>query len=153
MTLTFYDYLKQNNPAPKTKFQSPQLTRTSTEEEEINIDPKLQDQASKEFDNDKSHQESPQQSQPEDSKSDQGVLRKVKNAHLVYKRKTETGTFEELWTFNVQKGLRDEVAIQRDILSATDIPSNALKSEDGKQEAELWTVGNIQMLKITGVVA
>ncbi len=82
----------------------------------------------------------------------QGMIRTVKGAHLVYKRKTPDGFYEELWMFNIGKDTqRDEMEIRKDILSGTDIPPESTKSKDGTQSYELWTAGNGQMLKIGGL--
>ena len=82
----------------------------------------------------------------------QGLIRTVKGAHLVYKRKDETGTFSELWIYPInEKGLRTEMQIRRDILTGTDIPEKQVSSEDGSQELDLWTAGNAQLILITGL--
>jgi hypothetical protein len=84
-----------------------------------------------------------------------GLIRTVKKAHLVYKRETEDGTFEELWVMNVNK-LKDDLAVRKAILAGTDIPSGATKSQDdgtgNVQEYTLWTAGNVEFIKITGLV-
>jgi ribosome modulation factor len=80
----------------------------------------------------------------------QGLIRKVKSAHLVYKRQTEQGTYEELWIYNAGN-IRDELEIRKAILSGTDIPTTKKTSKDGSQEYELWTVGNAEMLQIQGL--
>lgn len=79
-----------------------------------------------------------------------GLIRTVKNAHLVYKRETEEGTFEELWVYNITN-LRDEQSIKRSILSGTDIPINKLTSPDGGQSYEIWAAGNVEMLIVRGL--
>lgn len=81
----------------------------------------------------------------------QGVIRVIDNAHLVYKRKDEQGQFEELWIYHVGGALKDELEIRRDILAGTDIPPGRTKSEDGFQHFSLWSVGNVQFLRITGL--
>jgi hypothetical protein len=81
----------------------------------------------------------------------QGVIRTVTGACLVYKRKTEDGTYEELWIYNVGKNMRNEVKTRRSILAGTDIPPHDVASEDGSQTVETTTVGNVQYLKITGL--
>ena len=80
-----------------------------------------------------------------------GVIRKVTGAHLVYKRQDEEGTYEELWMYKVDGGVKDELEVRRDILAGTDIPQGKTKSEDKTQEFELWTSGNVQFLHITGL--
>lgn len=87
--------------------------------------------------------------EPEDPNR-QGLIRTVKKAHLVYKRQTEEGTYEELWMYNTTS-LRDEMAIRKSILSGTDIPVNRTSSPDGEQEYETWTAGNAEMMLIRGL--
>lgn len=82
--------------------------------------------------------------------SKQGVLRTVKNAHLVYKRETGTGGYEELWIYNVGN-LKDELVIRKAILAGTDIPPGQTSSEDGSQTYALWSAGNAELLHITGL--
>ena len=82
----------------------------------------------------------------------QGTIRTVKGAHLVYKRKTPDGFYEELWMYNIGKDTnRDEIELRKDILSGTDIPPESTRSPDGDQSYDLWTVGNGQMLKVMGL--
>lgn len=82
----------------------------------------------------------------------QGVIRRVDNAHLVFKRQADDGSFTEMWIYKQGKNkLRDELEIRRDILAGTDIPVTKTQSDDGKQEAELWSVGDVQFLQITGL--
>ncbi|TFG95672.1 hypothetical protein E4H12_12810 [Candidatus Thorarchaeota archaeon] len=81
----------------------------------------------------------------------QGLIRKVKNAHLVFKRKIEDGTFEELWIYNSGNNLRDELEIREAVLAGTDIPAGRTTSPDGKQQYEIWSAGNAEMLQIQGL--
>lgn len=80
-----------------------------------------------------------------------GLIRTVKGAHLVYKRETEDGTFEELWVYNSGDNMRDELKTRRAILSGTDIPVDKTSSSDGKQGYSMWTIGNVEMLNIKGL--
>ena len=80
----------------------------------------------------------------------QGLIRTVKNAHLVYKRETDEGTFDELWVYNVTD-LRGELDIKKAILAGTDIPINKLRSPDGSQTYEIWSAGNAEMILIKGL--
>lgn len=80
----------------------------------------------------------------------QGLIRTVPNAHLVYKRVCEDGTFEELWMYNVGK-LQDELDIRKKILAGTDIPVNKRASPDGKQKYDIWSAGNAELLHIMGL--
>lgn len=88
-------------------------------------------------------------SEPEDPNR-QGLIRTVKKAHLVYKRQTEEGTYEELWMYNTTS-LSDEIAIRKSILSGTDIPVNRTSSPDGEQEYETWSAGNAELMLIRGL--
>jgi len=81
----------------------------------------------------------------------QGTIRRVKGAHLVYKRQTDDGTFEELWMFKQGDKFNDELEVRRDILAGTDIPVNKTQSDDNRQQSDLWTAGDVQMLKISGL--
>ena len=85
-----------------------------------------------------------------DDPNRQGVIRTVKNAHLVYKRESGTGGYEELWIYNVGT-LKDELAVRKAILSGTDIPTNKTSSEDGSQSYTLWSAGNAELVHITGL--
>lgn len=81
----------------------------------------------------------------------QGMIRTVKGAHLVFKRQSEEGAFDELWIYNIGDDNRTEIEIRRDILAATDIEPEKTKSEDGKQSYEMWTKGNVQYCFIKGL--
>ena len=82
----------------------------------------------------------------------QGMIRTVKGAHLVYKRKNPDGFYDELWFFNIGKDTqRDEMEVRKAILAGTDIPEHGTKSDDGNQSYDLWTSGNGQLLKISGL--
>lgn len=79
-----------------------------------------------------------------------GIIRTVDNAHLIYKQQTETGSFEELWIYNIGKG-NNELDVKRDILAGTDIPPKKTKSPDGSQSFTITTLGNAQYLHIKGL--
>ncbi len=81
----------------------------------------------------------------------QGVLRAVRGAHLVYKRETEDGTYEELWVFNGGDSVSKNLDTRKAILAGTDIPTNKTSSPDGKQQYTLWTAGNAELLNIVGL--
>lgn len=81
----------------------------------------------------------------------QGLIRKVKNAHLVYKRQTEDGTYEELWVYNTNNQLKDELDIRKAILAGTDIPVSGTESPDSSQTYEVWSSGNVEMLLVKGI--
>lgn len=89
--------------------------------------------------------------QDEDNPDRQGLIRVVPNAHLVYKRADEDGTFEELWIYNTGEDFSLELETRRAILAGTDIEMNRMRSEDGAQQYDLWSAGNAQLLHITGL--
>jgi hypothetical protein len=80
----------------------------------------------------------------------QGLIRQVDRAHLVFKRQTEDGTYEELWIYNVGK-LQDELEIRKAVLAGTDIPTNKKISPDGTQTYDIWSAGNAELLHIKGL--
>lgn len=80
----------------------------------------------------------------------QGLIRTVRGAHLVYKRESDSGTFEELWLYNVTT-LQDEMTVRKAILAGTDIPPNKSQSPDGSQTYRVWSAGNAEMLLISGL--
>jgi len=86
-----------------------------------------------------------------DDPDKQGVIRTVDDAHLVYKRENEEGTYDELWVYNTSEHMKDELKVRRAILAGTDIPPKKTESEDGAQKYELTTMGNGQMLEISGL--
>lgn len=82
----------------------------------------------------------------------QGNVKYVQDAHLVTRHQVEDGTYEELWIFNNDRNNhRRSDKIIRDIIKDTDIPENEISSEDGSQNYIIWSVGNIQMVKVTGL--
>ena len=83
----------------------------------------------------------------------QGVIRTVTGACMVYKRKDEQNTFEELWVYNVGgRDIKPETKIRNSILAGTDIDPKTQRSEDGQQTCETITVGNVQFLHIKGLL-
>lgn len=87
----------------------------------------------------------------EDDPNRQGLIRTVKGAHLVYKRKNEEGTFDELWVFGTGGDMENSLKVRRAILAGTDIPPRATKSQNGSQSYTLKTLGNGQILHIKGL--
>jgi hypothetical protein len=81
----------------------------------------------------------------------QGLVRTVKGAHLVFKRKNEEGTFDELWVFGTGGDMKNSLEVRRAILAGTDIPPRAIKSQDGSQSYTLTSLGNGQLLNIKGL--
>ncbi|MDE1830558.1 MAG: hypothetical protein KGI25_09565 [Thaumarchaeota archaeon] len=79
------------------------------------------------------------------------MIRTVKGAHLVYKRKNEEGTFDELWVFGTGGDMENSLKVRRAILAGTDIPPRATKSQNGAQSYTLKTLGNGQILHIKGL--
>jgi len=96
--------------------------------------------------------DNPEQDQQNSDPDRQGLIRKVKNAHLVYKRPNASGKFSELWFYNVSpNSFNDEIQIKKDILSGTDIPPGKTKSSDNSQTYELEVMGNGILLFIDGL--
>lgn len=81
----------------------------------------------------------------------QGMIRTVRGAYLVYKRKETNGTYEEVWMYNVGKDLKKETSIRQAILAGTDVDPNTHMSDNGEQKARTWTIGNVQYLTISGL--
>lgn len=86
----------------------------------------------------------------EDDPNRAGLIRFVKKAHLVYKRQSQDGSYEELWIYHIDK-LDSGTKTARAILAGTDIDLTTHQSADGTQSCEMWTVGNAQMLNILGL--
>ena len=82
----------------------------------------------------------------------QGVIRHIKGASLVYKRRVEDGTYSELWIYNTDKNEfgkgRDT---KGDILSGTDIPPGKTSSPDGTQTYDVWTTDDAELIMIKGL--
>lgn len=87
---------------------------------------------------------------PQEDPNKQGAIRNVKNAHLVYKRQNDQGLYEEMWLFNISTS-RDSYKIRNEILAGTDIDPQDTCSEDGTQTYELWSIGNAQIMVISGL--
>ena len=78
-----------------------------------------------------------------------GLIRTIKDAHLIYKRENDTSRFDELWMYKIKSGvIYQDIDIKTDILSGTDIPMNNVASEDGEQTYDIWYSGDIVFLKI-----
>lgn len=86
-----------------------------------------------------------------DDPNRQGLIRVVPNAHLIYKRSNEEGTFDELWIYNLGDEIDKELDVRRGILSGTDIPQNKMSSPDGSQSYDMWSAGNAQLIHIVGL--
>jgi hypothetical protein len=81
----------------------------------------------------------------------QGLIRQVDGAHLVYKRKNEEGTYDELWVFGTGDEIEDSLKVRRNILAGTDIAPRSTKSANGTQSYTLNTLGTGQLLCIKGL--
>ena len=92
-----------------------------------------------------------QEGEDEGDMDRQGVIRTAPNAHLIYKRQSEEGNYDELWIYNTGADMKDELEIRRHILAGTDIPTNRTKSDDGTQLYTLSSMGNAQYLHIRGL--
>lgn len=78
-----------------------------------------------------------------------GLIRRVANAHLVYKRQEEDGTYTELWLYH--DDVIKSAEIRREIIAGTDIDINTGYSEDKLQTYEIWSPGNCEMMEIRGL--
>lgn len=87
----------------------------------------------------------------DDSNEEELPPRVVDGAHLVYKRKGDEGTYEELWIYNVTPSSTENMKIKDKILAGTDIEPTKTQSEDGTQQYDFWAIGNAHMIKITGL--
>jgi hypothetical protein len=88
---------------------------------------------------------------PSEDPNKMGSIRTVKGAHLVYKRQTPDGTFKELWIYNIGDHIQNSIDIKKAIIAGTDIPDNHVRSPDNTQSYELITLGNAQLLYISGL--
>lgn len=90
---------------------------------------------------------------PEEKKKSkfEGIVRSIKGANLVSKKRQADETFTEVWIYNVGKKFADEANIRKGILSGTDIDPAKNYSEDGSQEARIISIGNVQYLTLTGI--
>lgn len=89
---------------------------------------------------------------PVDGAQEEAADRYVQGAHLVYKKQIDAADFEELWIYSVDpQQPEDSGKILKSILSGTDIPENKSRSDDGKQSYDIWTAGNAQYVRITGL--
>lgn len=134
---------------------TPEMTASNSRyrreyEDEDDMHQDITDQLPGEIDVDDNLKQEIQHTYPDDPNK-QGIIRTVDRAHLVYKRQTPDGTFEELWIYNIDTDMRDELTIRRNILAGTDIPAQKTKSPDGTQRYTLTTMGNAQMLHIFGL--
>jgi hypothetical protein len=158
----FNDHYKQPPVVFKKSHREAYFLDQENEEEQTDKKPKEdgseddfdfdKDESSNDQDNDSDTDED-QQDAPLENKDPnrQGVIRVVPGAHLVYKRQQDESSYEELWIFNVGNKLEDELKIKRAILAGTDIEQNKVRSQDGSQSYTLVTMGNAQMLHISGL--
>ena len=84
-----------------------------------------------------------------DDPNHQGTIRAVKKAHMVYKREGDDG-FEELWVYNIGS-MKDELDVRKAILAGTDIKPGKTTSDDGSQTYSIWSAGNAEVMRITGL--
>ena len=127
-----------------------------TEQERVEDTDEVKDSSSNEFDDDGNYigdHSSLEDGQfvVDDDDDRRGIIRKIDNAHLIYKRRNSLGTFDELWVYNVSDNMKDSVEIKKNILSATDIPYRHMQSKDGSQKCMMHTMGNAQFLEITNL--
>lgn len=111
------------------------------------------DDESEKGENDNSEENPDEELEGEQNKDSkyEGIIRNVKGAYLVKKVKKPDDTYEELWVYNVGQGIHSDTKIRKAILAGTDIDPTKHRSEDGSQEAAIFTMGNVQFLEITGL--
>ncbi len=80
-----------------------------------------------------------------------GLIRTVRGASLVFKKEELNGNFNELWIYNIGDDSFKESKIRKSILAGTDINPDLMTSDDEKQKAQTYTMGNIQFLELTGL--
>lgn len=122
----------------------------SSEEEESTND------ESEEFEDSEekiSDEEAGDEEEEDEDPNFQGIIRTVPGACLVYKRKDEKNTYEELWIYNNGgRDIKPEIRIRKSILAGTDIDPKTQRSPDGQQTCETLSVGNVQFLHVRGLV-
>ena len=87
----------------------------------------------------------------EEDEDYQGNIRTVRGAHLVYKRMTEDGTYDELWIYNVGKNKPAEQKIRNAILAGAGTSDGVGEEGAEAKQPETYTVGNVQYIKLTGL--
>lgn len=80
-----------------------------------------------------------------------GIVRAVKGAYLVSKKRQPDETFTEVWVYNTGKNHKAEAEIRKSIIAGTDIDPIKNYSEDGSQSAMLDTIGNVQYMTLIGL--
>jgi hypothetical protein len=123
--------------------------KDDTDDKEKDDRPRHNRERDKEHKHHKHHEEHKKEKKEDPDR--QGVIRTIKNAHLVYKRSDSDGTFSELWMYDISKGSKDEFDIRNAILDGTDIDQKTGSSDDNKQKYTLWTNNTRQMMHITGL--
>lgn len=121
--------------------------KSTNSDEDIEKDTKKEDSSDDKKDKSSDDKKKDKKENPDK----QGVLRKIQNAHLIYKRQDVDGTYTELWTYDINKGVKDEFNIRNAILNGTDIDHKTGSSPDNIQRYELWTSNDRQFMQITGL--
>jgi hypothetical protein len=138
-----FNFLKDKN----TDHSQSNIYGDEKEGTQKNVDSKDDSDHNKDSDKDDTKDKKTKKEDP----NKQGLIRRIPKAHLVYKRKISDGTFEELWMYNIEKGIKDELDIRSAILSGTDVDPKIGASQGGKQRYILWTSNNVQMLQVSGL--
>jgi len=120
--------------------------RSSDDEDDLASD--MDDDSDSVFGSDEGEEQEEEQQEDPDY---QGVIRTVRGAYLVYKRQNASGTFGELWIYNIDKDMKKASELRRAILSGTDINPGTENSPDGSQRVKTTSIGNVQFLEITGL--
>lgn len=147
--LSFNDYMRQaseDRPTEEVSRKSNiKVTRVENEEDDTEST-----ELSDNNDNN-SDQEDSRDDTSNDDPDRQGAIRTVEGAHLVYKRQSEDGTYEELWIYRENDDFHNEIEIKRAIVAGTDIEVDDIKDEESEQKVEMWAAGNIQMIKLSNL--
>jgi hypothetical protein len=80
----------------------------------------------------------------------EGLIRTVRGAYMVYKKLTSTNNYEELWIYNTGD-IKKQTKTRNSILAGTDIDPVTLRSPDNDQYATITSTGNVQFLHIDGL--
>lgn len=144
------DFSKQNGDEDQSDDSTEDKLPNIDNDPNKHLDTNIPDDANSDNDSDESDY-SNEEDEDEGDPDRQGVIRTIKDAHLIYKRKDGDGTFTELWEYDISKGTRDEFRVRTAILNGTDIDHKTSTSPDNKQQYTLWTSNTRQMMQIIGL--
>lgn len=115
------------------------------DDDEFNLDdPEAED------DDDEDDGDGDEESDNGSKSKNEGLIRTVKGAYMVFKRLTPSNNYEELWIYNTNN-VKYQTKIRNSILAGTDVDPISLISPDGEQKATMYSKGNVQFLHIDGL--